>query len=207
MRKGLTLLELIFTMVIVAITFTVIPKLIQVMGNAGAQIVKEDAIYNTMTLMGKIVNLPWDQNNTTSNAILHVITGNTNYDCQTDNYRRGGFKGGRNCVGEGNITAHNASPIGRENANHDDIDDFNGESLNTLTPCGDQLYDLGVVVNYVQDNNDEINSAPSTNIKRVVITTRYDATFTRHDDGNSCMIFDYWSYNIGQIDIKRRRWQ
>lgn len=206
MRKGLTLIELIFTMVIVAITFTVIPKLIQVMGNARAQTIKEDAIYNTMTLMGKIVNLPWDQNNTTSNAILHVNSGSSDYDCQADNYRQGGFKGGRNCVGEGNITIHNASPIGIENTNYDDIDDFDGESLNTLTPCSNALYDLGVVVNYVQDNNDEVTSGTSTNIKRIVITTDYNSTFTRHD-GSSCMVFDYWSYNIGQIDIKRRRWR
>lgn len=201
MRKGLTLIELIFTMVIVAVTFTVIPKLIQTMGNAGAQTIKEDAIYNTMTLMGKIINLPWDQSNITSNAILHVNSENSKYECRANHYRIGGFKGGRNCVGEGNITTHNATNIGKEDANYDDIDDFDGVSLNTLTPCNNKLYDLGVEIEY---DNGTVNN--STNIKYIKITTDYNSTFTRHD-GSSCMVFDYWSYNIGQIDIKKRRWK
>lgn len=212
MRRGLTLIELIFTMVIVAVVFTVIPKLIQSMSSASKSIIKEDAIYNTMAAMGTIISLPWDESNTANEKILHVNSTHRNniYDCNDTILRRdGGFAGGRQC-GDRSSGVNNASLIlGAETTDVlDDIDDYNGRSINTNKACGGSLYDLGVVVEYVRDDNisnNNISDNLATNVKHIMITTQYDPTFTRHND-SSCMVFDYYSYNIGQSIIKKRPW-
>lgn len=198
MRKGLTLIELIFTMVIVAITFTVVPKLVQTIADTGKTIVKEDAIFNTITMMGLITRLAWDEENVINDSILNVSHGNANYTCNpATRYRRGGFVGGRNCITAGAIP--NASnPLAVPTPpTYNSIDSYNGYSLGTKTSCGGGLYDLGVRVTY--------NGAVTSNVKHIEITTNYNAGFKLKNEG--CIMFDYFSYNIGQVSINKRRWQ
>lgn len=192
MRRGLTLIELIFTMVIVAITFMVIPKLIQAFSRIGSTVIKEDAMYNTITMMNLITRLPWDKNSIESDSILK--TNNINACDPTTGYRVGGFPGGRSCIDK----TFNASPIAHNHAALDSIGEYNGESLDTITPCNGQLYDLGVSVNYSV-------AGTRTDIKHIAITTGYDTALAAH--GNFCVILDYNSYNLGRVPIKRRRWQ
>ena len=54
MRKSLTLIELIFTVVIISVVFTVIPKIIYVSNKSLEFSKKEDAIFN---LMSKIMDI------------------------------------------------------------------------------------------------------------------------------------------------------
>lgn len=196
MRNGLTLIELIFTMVIVAITFIVVPKLVHTMATASKTVMKEDAIYNTMTMMGLITHLPWDNNNVQNNSILNVTNGALSYTCnQTTGYRPGGFVGGRNCINSGSIPA--ATNIPTSSTIYNSIEDYNGYSLNTKTECNNNLYDIGVEVSYL--------GAQTSDVKHVKITTAYNSSFKLKNQG--CDIFDYFSYNIGQININKRRWR
>ncbi len=193
MRKGLTLIELIFTMVIVALVFSVIPKLVQTMGQSSKTVMKEDAIFNTITLMGLITNLAWDKENVTNDSILRVTNEDPKYRCnETTGYRVGGFEGGRNC-----IKTANASAITNTSSTYNSIDSYNGYKLNTKTPCNNKLYNLGVKVEY--------KNATTSNIKHIKITTNYDDSFKIKDDG--CTIFDYFSYNLGQAHINKRAWK
>ncbi len=206
MRKALTLIELIFTMVIVAITFSVIPKLIQTVSSANAVSKKEDAIYNSIALMGKIINQPWDEANTRSNAILRVQQESSDFTCHGT--RRFGFVSGRNCNSL-DATIPSATAIGQEGTTFNDIDDFNAQLANAKITCGankKNLYDLGVAVSYIA-NPDNLSSVStqSTNFKLVQITTKYDSNI-HNDDGEYCVVMDYVSYNIGLTKIKRRRW-
>lgn len=209
MRRGLTLIELIFTMVIVAVTFTVIPKLIQTLGTANKVTMQEDAIFNTMTLMGLIIRLPWDNENRTNSQILRVNSGDPRFDCNgTTFYRPGGFVGGRLCVEQSTAEINATTTIGREGSLYNDIDDYDGESLDTLTSCGGQLYDLNVVINYENDTTFTTLAAGQTsNTKHIEITTMRDSASRYKANYDFCVVFDYFSYNIGYATIKKRLWQ
>lgn len=200
MRKGLTLIELIFSMVIVAITFTVIPKLVQTMADSSKVVVQEDAIFNTMTLMGLITRLPWDGNNVDNDSILTVTNGVAQFTCNPNTgphagYRNGGFAGGRNCIAAGAASTIPTTTPTTQNS----ISDYNNYSLNTQVECGNNLYDLGVTVSYV--------GGATSDIKHVQIRTNYNNAFKLHSTHDPCTMMDYAAFNIGQVAINRRRWQ
>jgi len=75
-REGFTLIELIFSMVIIALVFTVIPKIIYAFNKSDTFSVREDALFNGVSLTNMISRLPWDENNTEHNDIL--LTKSTN---------------------------------------------------------------------------------------------------------------------------------
>jgi prepilin-type N-terminal cleavage/methylation domain-containing protein len=202
MRRGLTLIELIFTMVIVAVVFTVIPKLIQSFAQSGAVSIKEDALYNAVALAGLMSALPWDEENVDSDAIL--FTDNvTNYACsQTTGYRTGGFVGGRNCIQD---PANATTPValGREDGFYNDFDDYHNEDRNSSVVCGgvsQTVFVFDVNVSYVN----ETNYAPqpnSTHAKMAQINVNKHGT-------NECVTsLFYTAYNIGQIQINKRPWR
>jgi hypothetical protein len=85
-------------MVIIAFTFSVIPRIILVSNKSLEFSKKEDAIFNMMSKAMDISLKEFDEQNTEYDDIL--LTGNSNVlECNTStNYRRGGFKGSRNCI-------------------------------------------------------------------------------------------------------------
>lgn len=221
MRKGLTLIELILSMVIIGIVFTVIPRLIMSM-NQGAQVtIKEEAMFNAIAMIGAIINLPWDQNNTEHDQILD--TGNTDYDCNASNpepfYRIGGFVGSRNCREENGIIMH-ASLLGHDLASNDDyndIDDYTTE-INASNDCakaqGKSLYSIKPIVIYSNDptpsssiqlpgDDDNASAGSITNTKRIIVKVGY------HSDNKhtGCITaLEYHSFNLGNIQINSREW-
>ena len=97
MRKALSLIELIFTIVIIALVFTVVPKIVFALNKSDDFSAKQDALFNGMTLMQMITRLHWDENSVTNNLILD--TNSTQFKCDaTTKYRKGRFIGSRNCV-------------------------------------------------------------------------------------------------------------
>jgi prepilin-type N-terminal cleavage/methylation domain-containing protein len=207
MRKGLTLIELIFTIVIIAIVFTVIPKIVFALNKADSFIIRQDAMFNGFSMIKMISNLPWDENNTNSADILHV----TKSDCNssTDFYRVGGFVGSRTC--EDNFSASSIALEG----DYDDIDDFNNYDENT-TSKGNLRYGLHVEVKYINDeiaytssnakldlNKSEVS--PTTNLKYVDINVTYKGS--RGNQGKQLTQFNYTSANIGQMILHKRVWK
>lgn len=213
MRKALTLIELILSMVIIGIVFTVIPRLVMSMNQSTQVTMKEEAMYNAMTQMGGIINLPWDNGNTQEPQILNVTNGVTAYDCNsTSGYRIGGFIGGRNCI----ATALNASTIiGKEDTEYNDIDDYHDTNITADKNCSGVLkglYKIGTTITYVDDpattGNTTLNTAAkapnqSSNTKRVLVRVGYgpDSKFS------GCITsLEYHSFNIGHIQINSRPW-
>lgn len=219
MRKGLTLIELILSMVIIGIVFTVIPRLIMSM-NQGAQVtIKEEAMFNAVAMMGAIINLPWDQNNTEYDQILSVSNKNS-YDCNVSNpnqyYRLGGFVGSRNCREE-NSTILTASSIGQEDTNYNDIDDYSTE-INASNDCaksaGKNLYSIQPIIIYSNDptpsssiqlpgDDNNASSGSTSNTKRIIVKVGY------HGDNKhkGCITaLEYHSFNLGNIQINSRNW-
>lgn len=213
MRRALTLIELILAMVIIAIVFTVIPRLIHAMNQTSKTAQQEEAMYNAVALMGAMINLPWDNNNSINDQILHVTQGNSAYDCNTTSgYRIGGFIGGRNCIEPPGID-YNASILGLEGSDINDLDDYT-LAINADNNCsrsnGKSLYTLTPIVSYVTDPAatgaivlNDVNVTNSSNTKHVVVKVGYH---TDNKLGGCISALQYDAFNIGQIHINSRGW-
>jgi len=207
LKKALTLIELIFTIVIIAAVFTVIPKIIYVSNKTLEFSKKEDAVFNMMSKIMDISLKEYDEMNTKYDDIL--LTSNDNIlECNsTTGYRVGGFAGSRNCfdaVDESVIGADSDEPP------YDDVDDYDGIEENT-TRSGRVVYKLSIKAGYTDewlasdysDENlsfkftDTISSSKS-NIKRIYIEISNDA--------GSISTVSYYSANIGHIKINSVRW-
>jgi len=212
MRKALTLIELILSMVIIGIVFTVIPRLVMSMNQSSQVTIKEEAMYNAMAQMGMILNLPWDNNNTQNPQILSVNAGDAAYSCNTaSGYRIGGFVGGRNCVGG---AAYNAGAIANEDERND-IDDFHDTNLTADKNCSSGvkgLYAIATTVIYADDPASAGVATLSTNPKAAGQYSNTKYILVRVGYGNDsqhtgCITaLQYHSFNIGNIQINSRNW-
>lgn len=217
MRKALTLIELILSMVIIGIVFTVIPRLVMSMNQGAQTTLKEEAMYNAMAQMGMILNLPWDNNNTQNPQIL-TVTPASAYDCNTTSgYRIGGFIGGRNCIAAPGIS-YNASAIGKEDSESNDIDDFTNTDVNATKNCSSGvkgLFGINTIVQYVDDpasigtaalsNN---AAAAQSNTKHIEVKVGLGTDHQLYDPSkqNCVTSLHYHSFNIGNIQINSRNW-
>ncbi len=213
MRNGLTLIELILSMVIIGIVFTVIPRLVMSMNQSSQVMIKEEAMYNAMAQMGMILNLPWDNNNTQNPQILSVNAGDAAYECNTTSgYRIGGFVGGRNCIG---TAAYNAGAITNEDERND-IDDFHDTNITAEKNCSATLkkglYTIGTTVTYVDDPAAAATATLSTNPKasNQYSNTKYILVrvgYGSDSQHKGCITaLQYHSFNIGNIQINSRNW-
>jgi hypothetical protein len=115
--------------------------------------------------------------------------------------------GGRNCRALIDGTYNfNASAIGKEDLDYNDIDDYDANITTPNIQCSDGTlksldYNITTSVYYVSDpavsgsvilNNTP--ASPTTNTKYVAVKK------------GSCTIFEYHSFNIGQIQINSRSW-
>ncbi len=214
MKKAVTLIELIFTIVIIGAVFTTIPKIIYVSNKSLEFSKKEDAIFNMMAKMMDISLKEYDENNTKDDSeggsdIL--LSGNDLYlDCNSSTgYRVGGFKSGRNCK-NGLLE----SDIGDDGDTvYDDIDDYNG----TSEPVENYRieYNLSIGVGYTNEWNESYytndgnfsfdfnnisNYTPHTNIKRIHIEVL-------NDKNETISSVNYYSANIGHAQIKHKPWE
>ena len=214
MKKGLTLIELIFTVLILSVVFTVIPKIIDISNKTLEKTADEEAIFNMMAKMSDIVFKEWDENNTNSDEILVVNNPPKNLlDCNsTSGYRIGGFEGSRNCKDDINI-----SQIGADDNEppYDDIDDYNGTEENTSTSGKrKKYYILDVYVSYVKEwngsnynddnfnfkfNDDEVNKS---NIKRVEVIVSKKVNGKKRDIST----IKYYGADIGHSIIESESW-
>lgn len=186
MRRGLTLIELIFSMVIIAIVFTVVPKIIFASNKALQLGIKEDALFNAITQIGMISKLPWDSNTIKTNG--EIIGSSCSDSGSTPYYRIGGFKGSRNCL-DYDGSADWSVTMGKEDANYDDIDDYNAQVITTSN--GKVAYDLNTSVTLGND------------IKTIVVTV--SSASKKLGSGFKSSFF-YTSANLGQIQINKRVW-
>jgi hypothetical protein len=206
MRKALTLIELIFTMVIIAFTFSVIPKIIEVSNKSLEFSKKEDAIFNMMAKMMDISLKEYDENNTFYDDIL--LTGNSNVlECNTTtHYRIGGFVGSRNCIN--NVFESDIGPDANEPP-YDDVDDYN--DYNEKVNKGHTVYDINISVGYTDewDENDysdntlnfnftNTSSDNFSNIKRINVKV--------YHNNKLISSVKYYSANIGHVKIGSVLW-
>lgn len=195
MRKGVTLIELIFSMVIIAIVFTVVPKIIFASNKSMQLSIKEDALFNAYSLMGSILRLDWDENTTKEGKILDTDTNDCN---ETTGYRVGGFVGSRNCKD----TTDKASSFGQDgseesNDESDDVDDYKNYDKN-VSVGGKPRYNLTVDFRYT----DRDYASKQDEIKEINVTVK---SVNAKSQGFKSSFF-YYSTNLGHIQIKSEPW-
>ena len=208
MRGALTLIELIFSMVIIATAFTVFPKVLQISAKSAKTTLKEEALYNAVALAGLIKNLPWDEKNTLLDDILIARGGHVEYNCSKrwgGYYRKGGFVGSRNCMHQ-----EEASVIGDDGDTvPDDIDDFAGKSIRAASAKREYLLDVNV--SYVEDiepgDTGQFSLAPGslTNTKYISIIVKPQKKSA--DLSSAFGKIDYHAHNIGQISVNKLAWE
>jgi len=211
MKKAFTLIELIFAMVIIAIAFSVLPKVLYMATKASITSLKEEAMYNAVAYAGLIRASAWDENNTEVDDIL-IVNGSdrdTSFDCdQNTSYRVGGFTGSRNCFND-----KNASVLGMDSNDNnlpDDIDDFKEISVVAKNENSSRKYDINATVEYVDDTffatslSDNSDPESPTNSKRIEIIVYPKRKSS--ELGNSMVKLNFTLYNIGQLRVNKRRW-
>jgi len=222
MRKGISLIELIFTIVIIAVVFTVIPKIVLALSKSDEFAIKQDALFNGMTMTQMISKLSWDENSANSNDILSTTHGNVQFACNatTYYYRLGGFRGSRNCIDSNGTLS--ASLIGLDvndtviyNA-FNDIDDFNAQPIIDANTSDGKKYGLHVEVKYISDTIDysipqraivvlnKTGVTPTTNLKLVDVNVTYQGK--RGTSYTPITQFSYVSTNIGKFFLAKRTW-
>jgi len=208
-KKALTLIELIFTILIITFTFMVIPRMFQASNEVLNYSTKEDAIFNMYSQMMDIVLKEYDENNTKYDDIL--LTGNAEVlECNpSTGYRVGGFRGGRNCKND--VWEDDIGPDENETSieDYDDVDDFNGTDYNISS--GNKEYEINITAGYT--DNWHINNYSNTDL---------EFNFTNISDNNFSQIkrievkvlhnnkvissIRYYSANIGHIKVKSVQW-
>ena len=221
MRKGLSLIELVFTIVIIAVVFTVIPKIVLALNKSDEFAIKQDALFNGMTMTQMISHLSWDENSTNSNDILSTTSVNVQFACDatTYYYRKGGFRGSRNCIdSNGTLSASliglDVGDTGIYNA-FNDIDDFNAQPMIDANTSDGKKYGLHVEVKYISDKIDyfpqraiinlsKAGVSPTSNLKLVDVNVTYQGK--RGASDTPITQFSYVSANIGKFFLAKRTW-
>lgn len=217
MKRAFTLIELIFTIVIMAGIFAVIPKILSATSRSDTFVLKQDALLSAYSLTSLASHLAWDENNTDSLSILattdNIIECNT-----TTQKRKGGFLGhnSRTCK-----DILSASAIGADSGEtsylvYDDIDDFNSsDPIDVNNSLGQTVYEINTSVAYLDDNIISVNGThmdiildntvtnKTTNIKKFTANVRYVGNRGRAQNIAS---FYYYSANLGQMLLNEEAW-
>lgn len=209
-RLAFTLIELIFAIVIIAISVLSLPMVTQIIGTNIERSIVQEAILAASSELNQVVSYRWDENSLDSNtSFLSRVVWISDADCNTTTFRRPGHinqPNHRRC--SDNTTARPTDTFGLELGEviADDLDDINttvhdifivsgGATANasqtgykkTYSSTFDISYKTIDPTNYAVHNN---------NIKRIRVTLS-------NADGNVTQLTTF-SSNIGEIDYYKR---
>ena len=223
MRRGFTLIEIIFTIVIMAGVFMTVPKILLMASKNESFAMRQDAFFNTISISMIASTLAWDENNTKTLNFLHTQKNEINCDGSTY-IRVGSFlsSNAKNC--QDNLYASIISSDGESDyLLYNDIDDFNNTSIDA-TANGKNKYQIKTTVSYIDllnttsktfdssnkkltlDLSKATTSNQTTNVKEFVATIKYNGA-RAIDKNKNIGTFFYDSANIGQYILNKRNWQ
>lgn len=163
MKRGFSLIELVFAIVIIAISISALPKVVEQTQRLNEMALKQETVLNAKTMTSSVLSAPWDSNNVLSACLA---AGNTNcYGAKLPIVSIGGSVIGTDRPGSlkgdsGNFQARDSARIssseysGTAYYNPTTKSDF-GASKNTNLPDG---YNFGDVDDYDSAN---FNITPS----------------------------------------------
>lgn len=179
MRKAFTMIELILTIVILAIATMAIPNMIAQTAELNTFALKQELALNAKTVMSQIVKFPWDTSEyiykVTNNSIVEFDPVKNKNDANFKKYENNTIK------------------------NMNDFDKLYWEFDNTVTDNtsrGDFILHTRVYsqICYVANPFDENCVKDSTNIKKITVTA------VDQNDPNNYVKIRYYAFNIGFTD-------
>jgi len=222
MKRAVTLIELIFSIVIIALVFTIIPKIVVATTQSSIQERKEMAMVCALAWTKVISRSFWDENSTeydASNDITIVkeevlrFEDQVDYNCSQEgrSSRVGSFHQVRKCDENRSISQLGIDGIEAR----DDVDDFMGSADEEfLRFCDENFkndYEVNVAVDYVKDpqissttklSKDKTNGS---NTKRVVVKVGFKKSSKKANLQKSDCIatFHFQTFNVGYVDVKQ----
>lgn len=221
-RHAFTMIELIFAIVVIAITVISLPVMIQVNFKGIEGNIKQEAIFATSAKMMQVLSFAWDKNTTDANQSLDYarvmdIGSNNNYTRQDIN----GIEDNSSIFRIGHVRQglhrrffdfNDAIVLGVNNA----IEDQAGTTNLTAVDTQGYKYNMqmSTSVNYFNDTipagNFNLSGTTSglSNIKLIEIITTIDS----NDDGDYTdptddqILLRAYATNIGEIDYNKRRY-
>ena len=225
-RRGFSLIELVFAIVVIAISLMTVPLMLNQGAKSNQFALMQESILAAHTKMGNILSFKWDENSGDNNdtivRVLDVTAGDSQLDRKTAVRRVGHIHDDlRRRMQDSETNATSLGALGIEVADlYDDIDDFNGKSV-IVAPVGaatqkgkfdylDADLNLTTSVTYISDdvnysqqdiafdfNASDVITAGSSNIKMVEL----NATSVNSDIP---FVFRMFSSNIGQSKLYER---
>lgn len=232
MRKAISMIELIISIVIIGIVVTAMPMVLTQTSNSNAFALQQEAIFHAKTKIGVITKAAWDSNAIQTNINDPLFIVNTNgtpadneFNTQNNNRRLGSvYKNDRRTI-DANRTSGSLvrlpTNVGtgtwgdQASNNWNDVDDYDGsdELIETPKDSGDFVTKINLRTNvrYVTDSA----TYSDTNI------TDFDFLVANHGTSNiklievnatdqntneSVVILRAYSSNIGESGLLRRTW-
>lgn len=230
LRPGIAMIELIFAIVIMAIVLMSAPQLIRTSTESGYVAIQQEAINEAASRVNMILGYSWDESNTNEiylPSILRVSNGDGFLNESGTTGRRAGTptESFRSFY-RGDGADFNASTIGADGGDGDDMDDYNNPVGLTLEENSTSDYiettsvNIATTVKYGTDTStngdyddlggdNEISYSPSfsstalptTNIKFITVRLTSTSAINALDKN---ITFNAFSANIGGYDLEER---
>jgi len=185
-RKAVAMIELIFAIVIMGIALMSAPTLISQAGKGGLSVTQQEAIVAGSTQIGMIMTRAWDEADTNDSDTNPILVVDEDIDALNETTDADGNGTGKR-IGIPRLASRSfltssgqrlhATPIGNEDGEYDDIDDFDNNSTKlveiSVSQEGDYIdtsLELNTTVKYI-DTTTSDDSYTST-------TIQYDSPFS-----------------------------
>ena len=206
-RAAFTLIELIFAIVIIAISVISLPMMSQTISEGIDANIVQEAIFASATELNEAVTTHWDENSIEvgmpdSAARVIDVGGFCSNDANSSTFRQ--MPGHINQPLHRRCLDSNTTPVSNATATAvNSLDDMeHGDGNITIGTAGSEGYketyqsNVNVTTNEIF-GTDQVTSNP--NIKRIVSTVK-------DEDGNDIALLRTYSANIGEVDYYKRNY-
>lgn len=230
LRPAIAMIELIFAIVIIGIALLSAPMLISTAAKSGYVAMQQEGINEAATKVNMIMGYHWDENNANESflaPILNTSNGDSGLNASGTTGRRAGtpLVSQRTFIRADGLEL-NATAIGSESGDRDDVDDYNGDTtllsietarvnyvettsinINTVvtylsdTPGGGTYTDPGADAGLTYSPDFTSTATPTTDIKKIVVTL---TSTSGMDELEKTIILNAFSCNIGSYRLEDR---
>lgn len=201
-RSAFTFIELIFAIVIIAITVLSLPVMNQVLSKGTDSALVQEAIFAAATELNQATTYRWDENSLESGTDFSRVLSVSATDCNSSTHLRPGHINQpfhRRCTDDAALRP--STTLGKDDSDLDDLDD-------TIKPAASMYSgDATTSAGYKKALNTAISISygafgdiPATekNIKKITVTVS-------NSDGKVAELSTY-SANIGEVEYYHRRY-
>ena len=221
LRPAIAMIELIFAIVIMGIVMMSAPMLISTATKSTSVVLQQEGVNQAVSRVTMILTYPWDEKNTVSSCIspvLGVSNGDSELAMGNDHRRAGVPIGSKSRTFLCGSDEPNATAIGSESGERNDIDDFGNDNLTQIQDAGGRYIGkdhvtIATIITYGDDNASYSNGGTSpivftpssgtatSNIKIIDVNV---TTFSSVAELKSTIVMRAFSCNIGGIAYERK---